>query len=115
MKIKQLSPQLLVTDLERSLDFYRQHLGFKIDFLYEDFYAGISNDGHSLHFKSGQPKPAGGDDLDLVFSVEEITSLFEAFKKLPVIITQELREMPYGWEFYIADPDGYILSFMENE
>ena len=40
MKIKQMSPQLLVTDLERSLEFYRTELGFEIDFLYEDFYAG---------------------------------------------------------------------------
>jgi hypothetical protein len=30
-----------------------------------------------------------------------------------VIIVQPLRAMPYGKEFYIADPDGYILSFLE--
>jgi len=116
MKIKQLSPQLLVTDLGRSLDFYRQHLGFEIDFLYEDFYAGISIQDHHIHLKLGNPVHSKDEErLDLVFSVEEIASLFETFKKRPVTMIQELREMPYGREFYIADPDGYILGFMENE
>ncbi len=116
MKIKQMSPQLLVTDLERSLEFYRTELGFKIDFRYEDFYAGISNQGHSIHLKLGSPAQSGDEEhLDLYFSVEGIERLFETFKTRPVTITQELREMPYGWEFYISDPDGYILGFIENE
>lgn len=115
MKIKQFSPQLLVTDLERSLDFYTMNLGFAIDFRYEDFYAGISNEGHSLHLKSGLPKPAGSEDLDLVFSVEAINGLFENFKSRRIDFIQELREMPYGHEFYIADPDGYILGFIEEK
>jgi hypothetical protein len=27
-------------------------------------------------------------------------------------IIQPLRAMPYGKEFYIADPDGYIIGFL---
>lgn len=115
MKIKQMSAQLLVADLQRSLDFYARYLGFEIDFLYEDFYAGIRKDGHSIHLKCGLPRPAAGEDLDLVFSVEALEALFEDFRGKPVNIVQALREMPYGKEFYIADPDGYILSFIENE
>jgi predicted enzyme related to lactoylglutathione lyase len=34
-------------------------------------------------------------------------------KRGPVQIVQPLREMPYGTEFYISDPDGYIISFIE--
>jgi len=29
---------------------------------------------------------------------------------MPVNIIEPLREMPYGREFYITDPDGYILG-----
>jgi predicted enzyme related to lactoylglutathione lyase len=119
MKIKNMSPLFVVTDLEQSLDFYTQKLGFKIDFRYEDFYAGIIKDGYSVHLKSGNPAPEeranrlDNEHLDLVFSVEGIDDLFEAIKSLSVIIVQPLRQVPYGHEFYISDPDGYILAFLE--
>jgi len=29
-------------------------------------------------------------------------------------VIQSLREMPYGREFYVADPDGYIIAFYEE-
>ncbi len=116
MIIKQMSPLLLVTDLERSLEFYANHLGFKIDFLYEDFYAGIRNEAHRIHLKLGKPVQSNEEEhLDLYFSVEAIDFLFESFKNQSLKIIQPLREMPYGKEFYIADPDGYILGFIENE
>lgn len=109
----------MVDDLERSLDFYSQELGFEIDFRYEDFYAGIIRDNYTVHLKCGSRdsekrinKPEN-EHLDLYFSVEDIHSLFESMKNRKVNIVQHLREMPYGREFYIADPDGYILGFLE--
>jgi predicted enzyme related to lactoylglutathione lyase len=30
-------------------------------------------------------------------------------------ITQPLRTMPYGTEFYISDPDGYVLAFLDMD
>ncbi len=116
-----MSPQFVVADLERSLDFYIRELGFDIDFRYEDFYAGISRDGYTLHLKSGSPaieeraNRRDNEHLDLVFSVDDIDGLFEAMKSRSPIIIRPLREMPYGREFYITDPDGYILGFMEEK
>jgi predicted enzyme related to lactoylglutathione lyase len=118
-KIKSMSPQLLVTDLERSLDFYIQKLGFEIDFRYEDFYAGINRDGYTIHLKSGWPvfdervNRLENEHLDLVFSVTDLDNLFESMKSLSVTIVQQMKVMPYGREFYIADPDGYVLAFLE--
>jgi predicted enzyme related to lactoylglutathione lyase len=117
--IRGMSPLLLVTDLERSMAFYGEHLGFAIDFRYEDFYAGMVKGGCTIHFKCGKPNPRGGRDggkseeLDLVFSVTDIKELYDAMKGGGVEIIQSLREMPYGHEFYISDPDGYIISFLE--
>lgn len=116
-----MSPQFLVSDLGRSLEFYTKELGFEIDFLYEDFYAGIAKNGHSIHLKLGEADAGESLDkrknehLDIMFSVDDIQVLFDAIKNRPVVITQPLREMPYGFEFYITDPDGYILSFIEEK
>lgn len=54
-KIKKMSPQFLVSDIGRSIEFYTKKLGFEVDFLHEDFYAGIIKNGHSIHLKSGSP------------------------------------------------------------
>lgn len=40
-KIKKMSPQFLVADIEHSIEFYTEKLGFDVDFRYEDFYAGL--------------------------------------------------------------------------
>jgi len=54
-KIKKMSPQILVADIDRSIEFYTKKLGFDLDFKYEDFYAGIIKDGYSIHLKLGNP------------------------------------------------------------
>jgi len=119
-KIKKMSPQILVTDIACSIEFYTKKLGFEVDFLYEDFYAGIIKDGYSIHLKLGKPsteerkKKNEDEDLDIVFSVEKVEDLYTELVNKSVEITQPLCDRPYGKEFYIADPDGYILAFLEE-
>ena len=119
-KIKKMSLQLLVVDIERSIEFYTKKLGFQIDFRYEDFYAGIIKDGFSIHLKAGHPlieerkNKRNNEHLDIIFSVEGIDYLYEEFSSRALEIIQPLRNMPYGKEFYIADPDTYIIAFIEE-
>ena len=118
-KITGMSPQFLVADLERSIEFYTQKLGFEVYFGYEDFYAGIRRDGHSIHLKLGKltqeerMSRRNNEHLDITFSVEGVDALYEDFKMQSVEVTQQPRDMPYGREFYVSDPDGYILAFLE--
>ena len=115
-----MSPQFVVNDIEHSIEFYTKKLGFDIDFRYEDFYAGIVKDGYSIHFKSGEPSmeerksKRNNEGIDIVFSVEGIHDLYQELLNNSVAFVQPLRDMPYGREFYIADPDGYIISFLET-
>lgn len=115
-----MSPQLLVTDIEHSIEFYTKKLGFDVEFRYEDFYAGIIKDSCSIHLKSGKlsieerKNKKENDDLDIVFSVEGVEGLYEEFLNKSVDIVQPLCDRAYGREFYIADPDGYILAFLEE-
>ena len=115
-----MSPQFLVTDIEHSIEFYTKQLGFEVEFRYEDFYAGIIKDNYSIHLKSGKPSieerksKRENTDLDIVFSVEGVKDLYEELMNKSVEIIQPLCARPYGKEFYIADPDGYILAFLEE-
>jgi len=119
-KLKKMSPQFLVTDIEHSIEFYTKKLDFEVDFRYEDFYAGIIKDNYSIHLKSGKPSIEEREskreniDLDIIFSVEGVEDLYEELMNKSVEIVQPLCDRPYGKEFYIADPDGYILAFLEE-
>jgi len=116
-KIKKMSPQFLIADIEHSIEFYTKKLGFDVEFRYEDFYAGVIRDSYSIHLKTGKPSieerksNRENDDLDIVFSVEGVEDLYEKLLNKSVEIIQPLCDRPYGREFYIADPDGYILAF----
>ena len=118
-RVKKISPLLLVTDIERSIEFYTKKLGFDVDFRYEDFYSGISKDGCSIHLKTGTPSieernnKRKNEDIDMVISVDHIEELYEELRGQSIEFTQPLRTMDYGKEFYLVDPDGYIISFLE--
>ena len=117
-KFKTMSPLLLVADLDRSLEFYVQNLGFEVDFLYEDFYAGIIKDGFSIHLKLAESSAderqnrRNNGHIDITFAIEMVAAWYQCLKNRLVEIVQPLRDMPYGQEFYIEDPDGYILAFL---
>ena len=119
-RIKKMSPQLLVSDLDSSMEFYTEKLGFDVDFRYEDFYSGIIKEGCSIHLKLGNPvreerqNKRDNEDLDIVFSVQGIEDLYEEYSARSVEFTQPLRDMAYGKEFYVVDPDGYLLGFLEE-
>ena len=121
LKIKSISALFLVSDINHSIEFYTQQLGFEIQFLYEDFYCGIAKDGHSIHLKSGKPAKEerinrkNNEDADIVISTDNIEVLFSDFQNKPVDTLKALREMPYGKEFYITDPDNYIIAFIEGK
>jgi predicted enzyme related to lactoylglutathione lyase len=119
-KVKKMSPQFLVANLDHSIEFYTKSLGFDIDFRYDDFYSGISKDGFSIHLKIGRPSideranRRNNECLDILFSVDRIEDLYDEISNKSLEVIQQLREMDYGKEFYIVDPDGYIIGFLEE-
>ena len=84
------------------------------------FYAGIIKDGFSIHLKKGKTliderqNKKDNEHPDIIFSVEDIEYLYKEISGRSVEVIQPLREVPYGREFYIADPDGYIFAYLEK-
>src|SRR5258708_25455295 len=101
--LKKMSPQLPVANIEHSIEFYTKKLGFSLDFRYEDFYAGIVKDGHSIHLKCGVTSgnnTKNREDLEITFSVDSIERLYTETLSKSIEIVQPFREMPYGREIY---------------
>lgn len=121
-KVTGLAPQFLVDDLPAAIAYYRERLGFQADFVYESFYASVSRNGFSIHLKCA-PKTAAdrthrrqNEHLDAYVGVAGIEALFDELKSRDARIVRALENRPWGCkDFYVEDPDGYILCFSEAQ
>jgi catechol 2,3-dioxygenase-like lactoylglutathione lyase family enzyme len=113
------APVLRVADLPRSLAFYRDQLGFAVEFEYGGFYAGVVREGCHIHLKCGPKAPRDQaafereEGIDVCLGANDARSLSGQCAAAGVSFTVPLRQMPYGKEFYVRDPDGYILGFVQ--
>jgi catechol 2,3-dioxygenase-like lactoylglutathione lyase family enzyme len=114
-----IAPVFRVTDVSRSLAFYRDKLGFAVDFVFESFYAGVSRDGCHIHLKHSAParrdqKAFEQEHIDACIGTRSAEELSASLASAGVPFVVPLRHMPYGTEFYIRDPDGYALGFVQS-
>lgn len=114
-----LHPILAVADVRKTAEYYRDRLGFEIDFLYGQppRYAGISlrewtATGASIHLSHTETPPAT-DAVSLYLDIgPDIDRLFARYKAQGVEIADEPASMPWGQrEFTIKDCNGYTLRF----
>jgi uncharacterized glyoxalase superfamily protein PhnB len=120
-KLTGISPQFLVDDLRRSIEYYCKRLGFELDFNYEDFYASVSRDGCSIHLKAAAKTEADRvhrkrhEHLDAYIAVTGAAALYDELRSREALVTKPLEERPWSCrDFHVEDPDGYILCFSEQ-
>jgi catechol 2,3-dioxygenase-like lactoylglutathione lyase family enzyme len=116
-RLTAFAPQFLVDDLERSIDYYRK-LGFTFGEPWDGFYAIGQRDGLELHLKEA-PKNQNErghrrdhDHLDAAAGVDGIEAFYTQCVAEGVAILKPLAQTAWGTrDFYVEDPDGYIISF----
>lgn len=116
-RLTSLAPQLLVSDLGRSLAFYRK-LGFSFGDAWDGFYAIGKLDGLELHLKMPPKDEAprafrrGHDHLDAAAGVDGIEAFYARCRENGVPIARALADTEWGTkDFYVEDPDGNVLCF----
>ena len=117
-RLTSLAPQFLVNDLDRSIKYYRDALGFDFGEPWEDFYAIGFRDGLELHLKRpprdarGQDRKRESEHLDAAAGVDGIELFYEQCVVKGAKILRPLTSTDWGTkDFYIEDPDGNIISF----
>ena len=113
-----VAPVLVVKNLSRSLEYYQDKLGFVVSFNYDGFYAGVLRDRCQIHLKQGalvetMAERYGSGDIHICFDVSDAEALASEFATQGVSFSLPMRDQPYGKEFYVEDPDGYTLAFVE--
>ena len=122
-KIVCAEPQLLVTDIKRSCDFFREKLGFSLVFSYgkPPYYAQVCRDAARLNLRCVKRPVIESTVRDreellsvsmTVAAAEEIKLLFLEFQSAGVAFHQTLKMQPWGARnFIVKDPDGNLLLF----
>ncbi len=105
-------------DVQRSVAFYRDLLGFKLieDFRYENrpVYARLrapGGDGTIAVHEAGPGASLASEGVRLYFEIRELDDFCHKLQAKGFYITQMPRMMPWGWRHaYINDPDGHEIS-----
>jgi catechol 2,3-dioxygenase-like lactoylglutathione lyase family enzyme len=116
-RVTSFAPQFLVDDLGRSIAYY-QKIGFSFDEPWDGFYAIGYVDGLELHLKEAPKNQAErewrrhNEHLDAAAGIEGIEAFHDQCVANGVMIIKALATTDWGTkDFYIEDPDGYIISF----
>ena len=119
-RLTAVAPQFLVDDVDAAIAYYRDRLGFTMDFCYESFYASVSRDGCTIHLKCAPKTVADrqhrktNNHLDAFIAVAGAANLLDEFRSRGARITKPLEEQPWMQrDFYVEDLDSYILCFSE--
>lgn len=137
MEWAKLVPELEVSDLERSLDFYVNVLGFRLEFAREeDRFAYLSLGGAQLMLSGLSETPAWstgswrtgelaypfGRGINLQIEVEDAAEMAARLAALAYPLKVPLQDNWYrqgerlngNREFLVMDPDGYLLRFAQD-
>lgn len=113
------APVFVVNDVLRSVEHYRDVLGFKIEFTYGQptFYAGVERDNVLIHLQAArESKRQPGQGAMNVF-VTDVDALYQELKSRGARTLNEPKDYDYGMrDFEINDIDGNQLCFgMESK
>jgi uncharacterized glyoxalase superfamily protein PhnB len=105
---------LVVRDVLRSVEHYRDVLGFRTEFTYGEptFYAGVERDAVVIHLQAAsETKRQPGHGAVNIF-VTDVDGLYQELKARGARTLNEPKDYPYGMrDFDLVDLDGNQLSF----
>jgi glyoxylase I family protein len=112
-----------VKDVARSLAFYTEHLGFKVEHQQLPAFASVSLESApillsgpeasgSRPLPNGQRQEPGGWNR-VVLKVADLPGCIAAFKKAGVKFRNEMETGPGGRQVQIEDPDGNPIELFE--
>ena len=126
-RIDRLATMLCVNDLERSLTFYRDRLGFHVREAMEHI-ALIERDGILIYLFLESPPTAdkpgvwikpptepGAGSVILCFRVDDCRRVHEDLVAMGVEFLTRPKSPPWGgWRCFALDPDGHVIEFEEH-
>ena len=101
--IENTIPVLAVSDLERSIEFFRRVLGFNVEWNAGQI-CSVGRDGSSIMLQACEQ----GSPSTVWIGLED-DSIFESIEQSGARVLQAPANQPWAYEMKIADPDGNIV------
>lgn len=124
LRLRSMAASLTVRDLDRSIAWYRDVLGFVVGERWEENgqVRGIQMKAGACDLMLGQDDFAKGQDRKKgegvrlwVATVQDITDLAGRVKGQGWKLDREPSETPWGdWAFALTDPDGFKLTVIQE-
>jgi len=128
MELQEMTPNMMVTDVNKTVDFYEKVLGFKLVNSVPEKgsfdWAYVKRDNVGLMFQQKNniieeyPSLKGRDVGGALTFFIEMVGVHDFYIKIKekVTIVRDLQPKPYtSAEFAIQDCNGYILTFAESD
>lgn len=129
MKFNKLIPELSVSNIEKSREFYLM-LGFKIKYERKnDKFIFLERDGcqlmiqeHNDNWNTGELEYPYGRGINISMEIKDVEGLYNLIVKNNYPVFSEIMYNEYETdgktfidkEFLVQDPDGYLLRFNEE-
>ncbi len=111
MAFRSLTPMLQTGDMDRTIAWYGDVLGFCCVRRMGDDWCRLEQDGVSLMFMRNAHVGAPHATATQYIYVDDVAALWHTLKDR-IAAEWGPDDMPYGMrEFAIRDPDGYLISF----
>ena len=118
-------PVFLVDDVVAAAEYYRDVLGFEVDFIYGEpaMYASVSRDDAIINFSRSEPSgrrnsisaAGAGSGVDAYVVVSDVDDLHEELTAHGARVVAAPASQDYGMrEFVLEDPNGYRLALAEE-
>jgi catechol 2,3-dioxygenase-like lactoylglutathione lyase family enzyme len=134
MKFNPLKPELYVTDFQKSLDFYKNIMGFTVEYQRENpLFAYLSYQGSQIMiqeldpnedkaFITGKLEYPFGRGINFQITTDNIQGLFDALRARDYSLRREIQDSWYivsdvlsgSRQIIVQDPDGYLLRFSQD-
>lgn len=113
MKPRGASTVFHVTDIERALEFYRDGIGFDVDFSHGDptSFCGLSWGNVFLHLTNRYPHGSDVGHGNMYIMLDEADTLYERLQSFGADILSPIDDRAHGLrDFVVTDPDGNRIA-----
>lgn len=134
MKFNPILPELYVTDFKKSLHFYVDIIGFKLEYDRQNpNFAFLSLNGSQIMIQELEPNESGeyvtgvfeypfGRGINFQMKVTDVNKIVQSLKNNNYSLRKDIFESWYkvnnifkgNREILVQDPDGYLLRFSQD-
>lgn len=129
MNFNKLIPELSVTDINKTREFYVDILGFKICYERpEDKFIFVEKDGNQImleqindNWNVGKMEYPFGRGINFEMTISDVDAVYERIEKAGMKLFRKMEvkdyecgnEIVHQKQFLVQDPDGYLLRFVD--